>query len=101
TRGRKARAELGRVGGVEAGPEVRPHFYQMLEAYQQGREERKVGRFQWLSWWPQQPVMQFGLSAALLLVGLFTGHLWTVKDQKTAEVSQLRAEMDTMRQLVT
>jgi hypothetical protein len=98
---RKTWNEMGKLPEVEPGPEVRPHFYQMLEAYQQGREEKKTRGFSWLSWWPQQPVLQFGLSAALLVIGIFAGHSWAIRNQKSAEVSQLRTEMDTMRQLVT
>jgi hypothetical protein len=28
----------------------------------------------WFSWWPQQPALQFALSAALVTAGIFAGH---------------------------
>ncbi len=86
---------------AQPGPEVRPRFYQMLEAYQQGRIEAQREKRSWFAWWPQQPGWQMGLSFALLAVGIFAGHMWTVRDQKTGDVAQLHNEVDTMRQLVT
>lgn len=83
------------------GPDVRPRFYQMLEAYQQGRSEAKKEKRSWFAWWPQQPAWQIGLSFALLAVGVFAGHLWSNRDTRTVDVAQLRSEVDTMRQLVT
>ena len=93
---------MEQIPDVDPGPDVRPRFYQMLEAYQQGRSEAKKEKRSWFSWWPQQPAWQMGLSFALLVVGVFAGHLWsTNRETKPVDVAQLRNEVDTMRQLVT
>src|SRR3982751_2926004 len=82
---RKTWSALENLPEVDPGPEVRPRFYQMLEAYQQGRSEAKAKRPAWLSWWPQQPALQFGFSAALLVIGVLAGHGWASKDVKNPE----------------
>jgi hypothetical protein len=98
---RKLWNQLDLLPDAEPSAEVRPRFYQMLEAYQQGRSEAKREKRSWFSWWPQQPVWQMGLSFAMLAIGVFAGYLWTARETKPADVAQLRNEVDTMRQLVT
>ena len=84
----------------DPGPEMRTRFYQMLDAYQQGRREAAAPRA-WWNWWPQQPALQFALSLGLLCAGLVGGHLATVREHANPEISQLRGEIHNMRQLVT
>jgi hypothetical protein len=86
----------------EPGPDMRSRFYGMLEAYQQGVNEReRPKRRAWLHWWPTQPAMQFGLSAALLLIGFAVGHGVFTPAETGRELAQLRGEVSGMRQLVT
>lgn len=87
----------------EPGPEVRSRFYGMLEAYQQGLSERERPRptpARW-SWWPSAPVLQFGLSAALVLIGFAAGRSLFAPADSGRELSQLRGEIGSMRQMVT
>jgi len=92
---------LERIPGPDPGPEMRTRFYQMLDAYQQGRREAAASQRAWWQWWPQQPALQFALSLGLLCAGLVGGHLATVREQANPEISQLRGEIHNMRQLVT
>jgi hypothetical protein len=97
---RKLWNQLDLLPDAEPGPEVRPRFYQMLEAYQQGRSEaQKEKRTGWFSNWQWQ--WQWVPSLAMLAMGVFAGYLWTSRETKPADVAQLRNEVDTMRQLVT
>jgi HEAT repeat protein len=60
----------------------------------------------WLSgWWPRQPALQFGVSIALLLLGVFLGRQFfevstAPKLQPGSEVTELRNELLQMRQMV-
>jgi hypothetical protein len=89
-------------------PELRNRFDAMLEAYKQGLQQAAVQlsrreRFDgWIeSWWPRRPVVQFALSAALLVCGLFIGNQIDFGKTSTDEVSQLRDQIHEMRQMVT
>jgi HEAT repeat protein len=76
----------------EPGGEVRERFYEMLGAYRQGLASAGPrNRFQW---W------QMAAAAALLAVGLGIGLVVRGSGQPPAEVSQLREEVASMRQLV-
>jgi hypothetical protein len=95
---------LERIPDPDPGPEMRARFYQMLEAYQQGRREMaeaKSNAPSWWRWWPQQPALQFAMSLGLLCTGLVGGYLATVREHTNPEISQLRGEIHNMRQLVT
>jgi hypothetical protein len=94
---------LERIPDPDPGPEMRTRFYQMLDAYQQGRREAeaKSSAPSWWRWWPQQPALQFAMSLGLLCTGLVGGYLATVREHKNPEISQLRGEIHNMRQLVT
>jgi hypothetical protein len=96
------RNELSRIGAMwqsldllpleEPAGRARERFYEMLEAYRQGlssAEPRKT-----YHWW------QFAAAAALLGVGLGIGYGIRGNGQAPAEVSQLREEVASMRQLV-
>jgi len=92
------------VPAPEPSPELRVRFHQLLDAYQQGQRDTassKSGFNRWFTWWPQQPVMQFALSAAVLAIGIFAGHTVGSSNRGTTELTQLRGEMQNMRQLVT
>ncbi len=90
---------LERIPEPDPGPEMRTRFYQMLDAYQQGRREAAASRTGW-HWWPRHPAFQFALSLGLLCAGLAGGHLAAVREHANPEISQLRGEIHTMRQLV-
>jgi hypothetical protein len=92
---------------------MRARFDVMLDAYRQGMDHRQSSQWwtranQWFAkWWPQQPVMQFGLTMALLAVGVALGHQYrpaAVPTEPTttqaAEFNQMRAELHDMRQMV-
>ena len=84
--------------------EMRVRFHQLLEAYQQGQHDaasRRPGLRRWFAWWPQQPALQFALSAAFLAVGIFAGHTIGAGTRGTSELTQLQGEIQNMRQLVT
>ncbi len=96
------RSEMSRIGALwrsldllpreEPGGKVRERFYEMLGAYRQGlaaAEPRKA-----YAWW------QIAAAAALLAVGLGVGYAVRGNGQPPQEVSQLREEVASMRQLV-
>lgn len=101
------RSEVSRVGVLwqsldllpleEPSGKVRDRFYEMLGAYRQGLasvETRPVSR-----WWTM-PTWQVAAAAALVAVGLGVGYGMRGNGQPPAEVSQLREEVASMRQLV-
>src|SRR5579872_7021453 len=74
-------ASLGSIRTEAPDHEVmRARFDVMLDAYRQGLEHRPSTMWwknvnTWMArWWPQQPVLQFGLALALLTVGVVVGH---------------------------
>jgi hypothetical protein len=82
----------------EPGPAVRARFYQMLEAYEEGRRAAKpVER---ASWWNFRPALQFALAAGLVIAGVFVGSNWKWNGGADGEVATLRSEVQSMRQLV-
>jgi hypothetical protein len=84
----------------EPGPNVRARFYQMLEAYEEGRREREAPKAAgWWSWL-RQPAFQIGFSAAMLALGIFAGYAWHGSRGPTDDVAALKSEVQNMRQLV-
>ena len=84
----------------EPGPGVRARFYQMLEAYEEGRRERESPKpAGWWSWW-RQPAFQIGFSVAMLALGIFAGTAWHGSRGSTEDVVALKSEVQNMRQLV-
>lgn len=82
-------------------PAMRGRFMEMMEAYQFGLEQggRRQPARKWLSGlWPAAPVWQVAMSAALIVVGIAAGHF---SKGGTTEVTQLKGEVESMRQLVT
>jgi hypothetical protein len=102
---------LDAIPAAEPSVEMRSRFHLMLEAYKHGLDEapKKTwwsGMNSWLSgWWPRQPAMQFGISLALLVLGVVVGRqvypasTAPVPPQNT-EVTDLRNELSAMRQMV-
>jgi hypothetical protein len=92
----------------EPGPVIRTRFYTMLEAYNHGinNAPQRVSMFERLNerlrtWWPRQPVFQFGVTAIFLFVGLTVGLWVNTASHSTGELERLNQEMTEMRQLVT
>jgi hypothetical protein len=87
------------------GPQLRPRFYTMLEAYKQGMQQsHKKTRWwenvsRWLSnLYPQKPALQFGVAVAFLVIGLFAGQWLQLGGNE--QIVQLRDEVRQMRQMV-
>lgn len=88
-------SRLAALPDYEPGAHVRARFHDMLGAYQEGVRAR-AARPLWKSWF--SPILQFGVAAACLLIGVVLGKSGT---SPSADVSELRKEMNTMRQMVT
>lgn len=100
--------KLEQLPGEEPAPALSARFYAMLEAYREGQKQvqprwsLQQAANAWLSrWWPRQPVLQFGLALALLLVGMFLGYRMTPARQSNQELALLRSELFNLRQMVT
>lgn len=88
--------------------ELRPRFYAMLDAYQQGLQEAQPTAGVrdaidgWLArWWPRRPAWQFGFAMAMLLFGVWLGQRQMNDARSNTELTHLRTELQSMRQLVT
>ena len=96
------RTEASRIGELwqsldllpleEPSGKVRDRFYEMLGAYRQGVASVEPRRA--FHWW------QMAAAAALVAVGLGLGYVVRGNGQPPGEVSQLREEVASMRQLV-
>ncbi|NQT25371.1 HEAT repeat domain-containing protein [candidate division KSB1 bacterium] len=102
---------------LESIPESKPSpmlwslFYSMLEKEKQSTVHStqyteketvwdKVDK--WLiQWWPRRPAVQFGVSFAVLLIGLWMGGSISSKTIKNGEMLQLRSEVHEMRQFMS
>jgi hypothetical protein len=71
---------------------LRARFHAGLAAYEARESHRWSARL--TRWWPQQPVLQMGLAAALALVGVLIGQ--QLPSPRDAEVAALRAEVRTV-----
>jgi hypothetical protein len=69
---------------------LRARFHAGLAAYEE-RESRHWTERVLPRWWPQQPVLQMGLAAALTLVGVLVGQ--QLPSPRDAEVAALRDEV--------
>jgi len=115
------RAELAELGVVWRGLEalaipeleaagsdtvMKDRFLETLEAYQAGLAAavpqpapvRQPARG-W-AWWPARPAWQFGLAAALLIIGLAAGRLAFAPHGENPEMAQLKGQVEGLRQLV-
>ena len=100
------RNEVSRIGALwqsldllpleEPSGKVRERFYEMLSAYRQGLAsiEPRRTRPMWQRGW------QAAAAAALLAAGLGVGYVARGSGQPPGEISQLREEVASMRQLV-
>jgi len=84
---------------------MRAKFNVMIEAYEQGLEHASSGLWEsinsWVArWWPQQPLLQFGLALVLLAAGVFLGQSRPAIAPPNPEIDQLRLELHSMRQMV-
>jgi anti-sigma factor RsiW len=92
---------------------MRARFDVMVEAYRHGMDH--APRRLWWSrlngwfskWWPQQPALQFGMTVALLAVGVLAGRyaspaapVAAPTAEQTTQIVQLRDELHDMRQMV-
>jgi len=99
---------LGSIPGEQPGPNMRARFEVMLEAYRHGLDNAPSSNWwrnanEWMArWWPAQPVLQFGLAAALLVAGVAVGRQYQQPAplQPDGEMVQLRSEVREMRNLV-
>lgn len=96
--------KLGDLPEEEPTPSVRSRFDAMLEAYIAGQGQARSGWRQtvdgWLErFWPKQPVWQFGVAIALLVIGLFVGRQFQ-PDTGNPDIKQLRSEVQELRQMV-
>ena len=69
---------------------LRARFHAGLAAYE-ARESRHWTERLFASWWPQQPVLQMGLAAALALVGVLVGQ--QLPSSSDDEIAELRSEV--------
>ena len=100
----------------EPGPRLREQFYAMLETHQREADapspfvlaRNRIDRF-FAALLPAQPALQFALAVALLIGGLFAGQHFMASpavvapadDTAKAELAALRAQVNSMGQLVT
>jgi hypothetical protein len=95
----------------EPGPNLRARFYETLGAYRQGLESapRRGVRERILALWPKRPELQMAASFALLVIGLGLGYELRQggggreaehEQGQGTELSQLRGEVSSMRQMV-
>ena len=100
--------KLETLPAEQPGEAVRERFYSMLSAYQEGLSHSlESPRLRdvlnsWLErWWPSRPLVQVGIAAALLIVGIFAGSRFGPDPAENREISMLRKDISDMRQLVT
>jgi hypothetical protein len=100
----------------EPDPRLREQFYAMLETHQREADapspfvlaRNRIDRF-FAALLPAQPALQFALAVALLIGGLFAGQHFMAApavvapadDTAKAELAALRAQVNSMGQLVT
>ncbi|BDC51647.1 hypothetical protein F183_A39620 [Bryobacterales bacterium F-183] len=108
---RNESAELGRLWAnldrvpVEApGPAVRTRFYDMLDAYRSGADEKAPAAApSWWSRWFGQPLPVFAGALAMLAVGFFAARSFyspPVVKPETSEIAQLRGEVNSIREML-
>lgn len=100
-------ARLDSLPQEQPSPMLRPRFYAMLEAYEQGLQREQAVPYwrtrlnAWLErWWPKQPAWQLAFAAAFLLFGIFVGARFAREKNNASEIVQLRGEVQSMQQMV-
>ncbi|HEY3127830.1 MAG TPA: zf-HC2 domain-containing protein [Acidobacteriota bacterium] len=98
--------KLGALPDEQPSPLLRVRFEAMMEAYRVGSRQARPGiswaetlHHWWGRLWPERPGLQFATAVTLLILGLFAGHL-LVPPRSSDELSELRNEVRSMRQLV-
>jgi hypothetical protein len=84
-------ADLDRLPSPDPGPQLRSRFYQMLDAYRTGLDEKQPKQ----TWW------HWGIAAgafAMLAIGFFVGRM--AVPAPDPQIAQLRGEVNGMRQMV-
>ncbi|HZF31199.1 MAG TPA: zf-HC2 domain-containing protein [Gammaproteobacteria bacterium] len=82
--------DLGAIDAVVPHERMRARFHAALAAY----EERSAGNAfeQWIErWWPRRPLLQAGLVAATLVVGVLVGE--RLAQPRSGEIAALRDDM--------
>ena len=98
---------LGLLEEEQPSAQLRPRFYQSLEAYRQGLESAPPtpARRRLFDWdaggWAASPAFRLAWSAALLIVGMGVGQWLGGRDRGRADLAGLQDEVHHMRQLVT
>jgi hypothetical protein len=101
---------LGLLEQEQPSAQLRPRFYQSLEAYREGLGSAAPTTtrhriFDWGAGWAASPAFRLAWSAALLIVGtvvgLGVGHWMGGRDRGQADLANLQTEVHQMRQLVT
>src|ERR1019366_8948615 len=102
---------LGLLEQEQPSAQLRPRFYQSLEAYRQGLESAAPtpARRRFFDWgaggWAASPAFRLAWSAALLVLGIIVGigvGQWLGgRDRGRADLAGLQDEVHHMRQLVT
>lgn len=100
--------KLGNLPEEDPGAALRARFYTTLASYQQemnrskGTPRLRETFNEWLEHlFPRQPAFQFALALILAGFGFFLGQRFHADDGGKQEISQLRNEIQGMRQLVT
>jgi hypothetical protein len=101
-------AKLGSIPSEQPDPSMRARFEVMIEAYKHGLDHAPARSWYhrmntWMAqWWPSQPVLQFGLSAALLIAGIGIGQQFRapIAVQPEGEITEMRSEIRDMRNLI-
>jgi hypothetical protein len=100
----KVWTRLGAIPAEEPRVDQRARFDAMLEVYQQGIVDAPAPRRSWSVWvrqWlPRQPVFQFAIGLALLVVGVIAGRSYPAPVQSNAEMNQLRTELHSLHEMV-
>jgi hypothetical protein len=102
---------LDTMAEPEPSPQMRARFLETLRAYEEGFQEAQRKQTYsapreswWASLWPARPAWGAAFAAAMLLVGVLGGRLLTtprgVEAPANGEMTQLRAQVESLRQLV-
>jgi hypothetical protein len=84
---------LGSLPEEEPSPRMRGRFYDSLREWRQREAVRRPA-----FWWLRHPAFQTAAAMLILAAGIGTGYF--LRGREISEVSQLRGEVDNMRQLV-
>ena len=96
---------LARIPMAQPPAGLRRRFYDRLDSYQQGlpkrRSNERAGFGERLrAWFGLRPAFQIGFGVAMLAIGFIAGYRVDDKRDNT-QISQLRSEVNNMRQMVT